>query len=139
MLIFLVTVIVTLLEDLLIGIFAGIIVKMILHLLNGVTLKDLFVAKYNREEGNDSIRISIQGAATFTHLMKYNKVFYNFLGTKEIIVDFSQCKLIDHSFLLFLNGFTNNRELSGTKVKIEGMEKHKAFSRHVFAARKLPT
>jgi MFS superfamily sulfate permease-like transporter len=139
MLIFLVTVIVTLLEDLLIGIFAGILVKMMLHLLNGVTLKDLFVAKYNREEGNDSIRISIQGAATFTHLMKYNKVFYNFLGTKEIIVDFSQCKLIDHSFLLFLNGFTNNRELSGTKVKIEGMEKHKAFSKHVFAARKLPT
>jgi MFS superfamily sulfate permease-like transporter len=137
MLIFLVTVIVTLLEDLLIGIFAGMLIKIILHLLNGVALKDLFIARYRIDEEDTVIRISILYAAIFTHLMKYNMVFSNFSNKKEIVVDFSQCKLIDHSFMLFLNGFTNHQESHVKNVRIQGLDKHKAISKHVFATRKL--
>jgi len=137
MLIFLTTIFVTLLEDLLLGIFAGILVKMILHLAQGVSVKRLFSPEYSIEEGSDKIKVRLLSAAIFTHLMKFNRVFDALPNDKELIIDFSQCQLIDHSFMQFIEGLSNQRDMMGSKLTLEGLEDHKMFSKHLLAARKL--
>lgn len=137
MLIFLTTVIVTLLEDLLLGIFAGIVVKMIFHLFNGVSFSSLFKPTFTIDEDAEHVKVMILNAAIFTHLMKYNRVFDRLPQNQELIIDFSQCALIDHSFMQFIAGVTNKREMNGSKVSLVGLERHKVFSKHLLAARKL--
>jgi len=65
--IFLVTIIVTLAEDLLLGIFAGMLLKIIIHLFNGVPLSALFKAPTVISFEGDEYLVEIDKAAIFTN------------------------------------------------------------------------
>lgn len=132
--IFLTTIIVTLAEDLLLGILAGIIVKFIFHLYHGVHFSTLFKAKYELKNEGKTHTIRIKQAAIFSNLIAYKKVLLNLPQGEKIVVDFSVTKLIDHSFLSFINHFQNEYE---GDFLIIGLDNHKPFSDHHLATRKL--
>jgi MFS superfamily sulfate permease-like transporter len=137
MAIFVTTIVVTLAEDLLLGILAGIVVKMIFHLINGATIKTLFKPNFVVNEVNGQTRVQVLDVATFTHLVKYHKVLDQIPANKDVAIDFSKCKLVDHSFMEFVKHMAHEHELGGSKVELIGLENHIPLSEHPLATRKL--
>jgi len=135
--IFLVTILVTLLEDLLLGIAAGILVKFIFHLANGAPLASLFKANYVVEQTENRTTINISGSAVFSNLLGYKKVLNNLPEKQKVVVNFAATRLVDHSFMHFVNHFEREYNFRGGDFSIEGLENHIALSGHELATRKL--
>ncbi|MBK9733643.1 MAG: SulP family inorganic anion transporter [Saprospiraceae bacterium] len=136
--IFLVTIIVTLAEDLLLGIFAGMLLKIIIHLINGVPISSLFKAPVIISfEGNNYL-VEIDKAAIFTNYIgiksRLESIPYGF----NVTIDLKNTKLTDHSVMENLVHFKNDYEAEDPdgKVSIVGLESHKPFSAHEFSAKK---
>jgi MFS superfamily sulfate permease-like transporter len=66
--IFLTTLIVTLVEDLLVGIAAGLVVKIAILLIRGVRLAEVFRLKSTIEQSGDAVKIFPKGSVIFTNL-----------------------------------------------------------------------
>lgn len=134
--IFLTTIIVTLAEDLLLGIFAGILVKMIFHVVRGVKIGRLFKAKIHLENSaNDSIIFHIEEAAVFTHLVKIHKLLDAQPRQKSILISFENCRLIDHSFMAFVDYYKRDYEFEGGKLELLGIDELMPVSNHPLATR----
>lgn len=135
--IFLVTIFVTLIEDLLLGIAIGIIVKFLFHLYNGAKIKSLFKAFYTIIESEEAITINVTESAIFSNLIGFKKLLTNLSQGKKIIFDLSKTILIDHSFMAFVTHFEKEYNLNEINFKIIGLEKHKSLSNHPLATKKL--
>jgi MFS superfamily sulfate permease-like transporter len=135
--IFVVTIIVTVAEDLLLGVGAGILTKFIFHIVNGAPIKSLFKASYDLKETADGYLVKVKGSATFSNYLGYKKLFGKFQHGKNILFNFSEAKLVDHSFMEGLHHFEEDYHQSGGKVLWNGLEKFSPFSNHPLAARKL--
>lgn len=134
--IFLTTIIVTLAEDLLLGIFAGILVKMIFHVVRGVKIGRLFKAKIRLENNeNDTIIFHIEEAAVFTHLVKIHKLLDAQPRQKSIVISFENCRLIDHSFMAFIDFYKRDYENEGGSFTILGHDALTPLSQHPLATR----
>jgi MFS superfamily sulfate permease-like transporter len=135
--IFLVTIFFTLFEDLLVGIAAGIVLKMIIHLFNGTPLNSMFKAPTLVSfEGNNYL-VEIDKAAVFT----------NYLGVKSkldaippgfnVTIDLKKTKLVDHSVMENLEHFKHDYEShDNSTVSVIGLENHQSLSSHPLASRK---
>ncbi len=130
--VFIITIIMTIATDLLIGIGAGILVKLILHLLNGTPLKNLFTAK-SKIVGNTII---VHGAALFSNLIGIKKQIAKFEFSDNVIFDVTKCKLIDHTVIENLYHIKHDFESSGGSFTILGIDEFKPLtkSKHQFAA-----
>jgi MFS superfamily sulfate permease-like transporter len=135
--IFIATIIVTLLEDLLLGIAVGIILKIIFHLVRGAKFGELFKAKYELNKSDAEEKIIVEGVAVFTNLMGYKKLLERLDKTKKVIVDFSKCKLIDHSFLSFIHHVGMKFEENGGDIQLVGLDNHKQVAHDKLSARVL--
>ncbi len=135
--IFLTTIIVTLVEDLLLGILAGIIVKILFHLYNGANIKNLFKAHYTIESNEKITRINFDGVAVFSNLIAYKKLLSVIPDENKIILDFHKVKLIDHSFMNFIHHYEFEMNEQKRDVKLIGFENHKPLSNHPLATRVL--
>jgi MFS superfamily sulfate permease-like transporter len=133
--IFLLTIVVTVAEDLLMGVAAGILLKIILHLINGAPVGSLFSAKYTLDETGNEYQIKVKGSAIFSNFLGYKKLWATLKPGKKIVMDFSEAKLVDHSFMEQLHLFETDRHEQGG-VAIVGLDKLKPFSGHPLAARK---
>ena len=133
--IFLVTLIITLVEDLLLGIAAGIIVKFVFHLFNGASLGGLFKAKYEREENENEVILHVKDSAVFSNLIAYKKVIKFFVEDKKLVLDFSEARLVDHSFMAFASHYKRELETQGKFLEISGLDHHKKLSDHPLATR----
>lgn len=135
--IFLTTIIITLAEDLLLGILAGIVVKFLFHLYNGASLNNLFKANYTIESKGNTSKINIDGVAVFSNLIAYKKLLSVLPEENNIILNFEKVKLVDHSFMNFIHHFEYEMKEKNRKINIVGLEKHTALSNHALATRVL--
>ena len=136
--IFIVTIVLTLVEDLLVGVAAGILVKFIFHMVNGPGFKTLFKANYDVEENGNTIKVTIKDSAVFSNLIPYKKKLDEIAnrGEMNITVDFSSAKFVDHSFMAFIKQWEKNHEVyGGDQIKVLGLDDHKKLSKHELAAR----
>ena len=134
--IFLVTIIVTVSEDLLMGVGAGILVKFIFHIVNGAPLGSLFKARYEVTETGDKFEVKIKGSAIFSNYLGYKKLFNSIKPGKKLILDFSGAKLVDHTFMEALHLFEEEYHHNGGAVQLVGLDQFKKYSDHPLAARK---
>ena len=134
--IFLVTIIITLAEDLLLGILAGIMVKFIIHISNGVKISNLFRAKFEIIEQNEETHMKIEGAAVFSNLIGFKKQLSSNLRSEKLIIDFEQTHYIDHSFMSFIQKFKDEKTDKGMVIQLVGLEGHQKFSDHPLSTRK---
>lgn len=134
--IFLTTIIITLAEDLLLGVVAGIVVKMIFHLINGATFKSLFKASYFQTENPDHVRIQVEGSAVFSNLLGFKKMLMSLPNDGNVKFDLTNTLLIDHSFLSFITHFSREYQHKGGQFEIVGLEVHRPLSPHPLATRK---
>lgn len=135
--IFVVTIIVTVSTDLLIGVFSGIIIKFIFHILNGAPLRSLFKARYELYNTNDEYNIKIKDAAIFSNLIGFKKMFKSIEPGKNVTLHFSDARIVDHTFMEQLHHFEEEYQHNGGKVSVLGFDQFQVFSNHPLAARKL--
>ena len=118
----------TLAYDLLIGVLMGILVKMIIHALRGIGLKEFFYLNYEIKQDANKIIISIFGPLIFSNSLKLHNLIVKFLpDNKIIIIDLGKAKIVDHTTLQQLQNFTKNYQ---EKVIIIGLNDLKNLNNH---------
>jgi len=127
--VFIVTIIFTLATDLLIGIAAGILLKLILHAARGVSFGSLFHAKTS-VEGNT---VKVQGAAVFSNFIPVKKQILKFPFTENVVFDVTDCMLVDHSVIETLHHLKDDFANDGGSLTILGIEELKPVSKHKLA------
>lgn len=136
LLIFVATIIVTLATDLLIGIAAGIIVKIIIHTVNGVPFKSLFKPFLTVNQQGDTFYIDVEHSAIFSNYIGLKKQLDNLPRKQKVVLDFSNVKLVDHTVMEHMNELAKRYEEDGGSFNIIGLDEHKPLSTHPFATRK---
>jgi MFS superfamily sulfate permease-like transporter len=138
--VFVVTIIVTLSTDLLKGVATGIVLKAVINLINGAPLISFFRANIEMAQTDDDkvAVLKVRQAA----------VFANWLGVKsaiakasearnEVVVDLSETRLVDHSTMEKLHQLEMEFKENGKKLTLIGLEGHRPLSSHPLAARKI--
>lgn len=134
--IFLVTIFLTMYEDLLVGIGAGILLKMVIHAFNGTPLSSFFKAPTVVSFEGGTYLVEIDKAAIFSNFLGIKRKLEEIPGGFNVIIDLKKTKLVDHSVMESLHHFQHDYEHSGGAVRIEGLSNHKPTSNHKFAAQK---
>lgn len=135
--IFVITIIATLATDLLVGVGVGILMKFIFHLLNGATVKSLFKAHFEHTETEGVHMISVKESAIFSNLIGFKKLFNRIKPGQKVVINFSEARIVDHSFMEFLHHFEEEYQHHGGVVSIQGFDYFQMFSNHPLATRKL--
>ena len=136
LLIFVVTIIVTLSTDLLIGIGVGILTKFIIHFTHGLTFKTMFKSTIlvNKKDENTYL-IVMENASVFSNYIGLLTQFEQIPKGKKVIVDFSNSKLVDHTVFEGIHHFGNDYKLENGEFDIIGLEGFTNLSDHPMAAR----
>lgn len=135
LIIFVTTIIVTLATDLLVGIFAGVAAKFLLHLIRGASFKSLLKSDLAITETDQEYHIKVNGAATFSNYLNFKKKLEAIKPGKHVIFNFADTRIIDHTFLEHLHHFEEDYHATGGHIHIQGIGKHKSHSSHPLATR----
>ena len=135
--IFIITIVVTVSTDLLVGVGSGILMKFFFHILNGAPLRSLFKAQYEVYENNGDYSIKIKDSAIFSNLIGYKKMFHKIKPGKKVTINFSEARIVDHSFMEQMHHFEEEYQQSGGSLVVQGFESFKFASNHPLASRKL--
>ena len=137
--IFLVTIVVTVGEDLLVGIIAGIVTKLLIHLVRGAPISALFSPDIVAHHEGDHVRLEVRKAAIFSNYLGIKARIFAVDPGKGVVVDLSSARLVDHSVMQYLRELTADFTSAGRSFKVTGLERHVPYSHDPTAARRLPT
>ena len=134
LLVFSITVVVTLFTDLLVGIGVGILVKLITQAYLGVPPQSTFKSKVI-ESGNN---LQILGAAVFSNWLGIQKIIAKHQNQEELILDFTKCNVIDHTVMDNLHHMHQDFENTNRHLKIVGLDEmqYTSVSKHELSSRK---
>lgn len=116
--VFCVTIIVTLMTDLLVGIGVGILVKLVTQHILGVPLKATFNA-YVKEDTNT---LTVTGAAVFSNWLGIKKHIDKVNTSTQYTMDLSQCNVVDHTVMDNIIHLQNDFENAGGKLNVIGLD-----------------
>ena len=135
--IFVSTVVMTIATDLLVGVAFGIVVKIVIHLLRGLKLEEIFLTNVIVDSNKgDVANIVVKRAAVFWSIYKIKDTLYNLPNARTINLDFTDCVLVDHSMMEFLEHFKEDCQAEGVALNISGISDLKLESSHHLATRK---
>ena len=137
LLVFLVTIAFTLIEDLLVGIAAGILTELIVLYVNGTPIGSLFKSQCEVNFIGDKYVVHVNKAAVFSNFIGIKNKLEAIPAKSHVTIIFENSRVIDHSAMEQLHLFQENYEREGGEVVVEGLNKHRAFSNHKLAGRKL--
>ncbi len=142
LIVFVATIVGVLATDLLWGIFIGVAVKLLIHAYNGVPLNSLFKAYLEVEDTDENTTlIRASQSAVFSNWIPFQREI-NQLGRvqrRNVIIDLSNTKLVDHSTMEKLNHLQQEFTSEGLSLQIVGLESHVQLSGHSNAARRQGT
>ena len=125
--------------DLLLGIMLGIGVKLAIHVFNGVPVWSLFKPYLDiRLVGDDCVYIRAKYSAVFSNWIQFRRklVQYGLMEHRNVTVDLSQAKFVDHSVMEKLHNLQSDFEDAGLKLELRGLDQLQQLSQHELAARK---
>lgn len=136
--IFLLTIIVTLATDLLLGIAAGILLKIVIHFANGLPLKYLFKPLFTVtvDQENEKYNVHVFHSAVFSNYIKLKKSLDALPRGKTINIDFTNSNLVDHTVMENLHHYQHDYEHNGGTFSLIGMSHLQKKSDHQLASRK---
>jgi MFS superfamily sulfate permease-like transporter len=107
----------------------------LINFVNGASPATLFVPRIVATEEPHGARIAAEGSLTFTNWIPFKKRLES-LRDAQVVVDLSQVRLIDHTFMDKLvqtqREFTN----TGRTLSLAGLEGHHAFGHEATSGRK---
>lgn len=128
LIIFTVTILVTISTDLLLGVGSGILLEFIIHLLNGAKFANLFKAHVTATKTKSGYTLNISEDLLFSNLLGFKKVFSKIPKGENLVIDFSNSKIVDHTSLVTLNGLIEEYIDQEGKVEVVGFEQHRQLS-----------
>lgn len=135
LLLFTTTLFVTLATDLLIGVGCGLALKVMLHLTRGASIADLWKARIDQRQEDQTLYLDVEGAATFANLLAVNRILAaRDRDVKRVVVDLTRVKLVDHTFLSRLASIAD--EWPDTTLEYIGINTLEPVSPHPFASRR---
>jgi MFS superfamily sulfate permease-like transporter len=139
--VFVSTLIATLATDLLIGIAVGIAVKLVIHIANGAPLTSLLAPDTSIERAGDGrVILRVRQSAVFTNWLKLRKIILGLQSeSKELVVDLSGARLVDHTTMKKLDEMAQDWKLLGRSLEVTGLMQHRQLSEHPHAARVFST
>ncbi|MFN8116729.1 MAG: SulP family inorganic anion transporter [Bacteroidia bacterium] len=124
--IFSATVAVTLATDLLVGVGTGIVLELIINLVNGASVKNLFKSDVTvSKHDDDNYKVHVNSGLMFSNILGFKKVFAELPQGKHITIDVSKAEIVDHTSILTLNGLVEDYKDNFGTVKVEGFNNHK--------------
>lgn len=141
LLIFIVTLLVTISTSLIYGILSGIVATFIIHIIinKNVLLFVKNILKPNvlmfTEDGK--YYVSVKNFSSFLNYTKLKSKLDQIPETEEAIVDFSLCDFVDHSVMENMNNYSETFERKGGHFEVIGLDDSKSGSEHPFALRKI--
>ncbi len=136
--VFIGTILATLATDLLMGIAAGIALKVVFHLWNGAPLSGMLIPDVTAvPEGDTRVVLVVRRAAVFSNWLGLRKVIVAQAATREeVVLDLSETRLVDHSTMEKLHELSDTLADSGKRLTVIGLEGHVPLSNHPLAARR---
>jgi len=134
--IFVVTIFFTLFEDLLVGIGAGIVLKMMIQLVNGTPLHAFFKTPVSIEVKDNRYLVTIAHAAVFSNYLGIKKYLQRIPQGAEVTIDLQHTRLVDHSVMENLHLFEMEYQQAGGRVLIVGLDGHAPLAGHPHSGRK---
>lgn len=137
--IFVTTLVTVLATDLLIGVAAGIILKMVIHVANGVPVKSLFKPYIEVQEIDDDTSLIVAGeSAVFSNWIPFRHQIeqIGLIQKRNLIVDVSNTKLVDHSVMEKLEEMKRDFEQEGLKFEVRGLDTMQPLANNPYAARR---
>lgn len=134
--VFVLTLLVTLATDLIIGIAAGIAFNFVLLLFKKVSITELFKIKANVTSKNGHVTIEISSALIFSNYLGLKKELDRaFENSDSIVVNFNASPRIDHTVMGHLQAYQRQATQENKTLNLEGIEGKKAVSEHPLAER----
>lgn len=134
LILFLSTLFITIATDLLIGVASGLALKILLHISRGISLKSLFCSRVEIIDGKHHMTLILHEAAAFPLLLKLKRIIEkNSKEVKNLTIDVSKAKLIDHTFLCGLDSLI--RQYQEMNIKVVGLDKLRPLYDHPHSTR----
>ncbi|KFA89702.1 SulP family inorganic anion transporter [Archangium violaceum] len=130
------TLVVTLATDLLVGVAAGIVLKLVVHVLNGAPIGGLFRPAIEEQQHGDKVVLRVRHAAVFSNYLKLKKQISKHAQAKHVELDLEDARLVDHTVMERLHELEDEFSRAGRHLHIRGLDQHRGLSTHPLAARK---
>lgn len=135
LLLFVVTMMVTLTTDLLVGVGAGLVLKMVLHLKNGAPFRSFFKSIVDEQREGDHLILRVQDSAIFTNYLGLKKRLLEVDDSvRKVTLDFEDAWVVDHTVLEKLSKI--KRDWTDKELVLAGLDNHSPMSHHELAARR---
>jgi MFS superfamily sulfate permease-like transporter len=118
LLVFFVTVAVTLATDLLLGIGVGLVTKLITQMILGAPLGTMFRA-HIIVEGRE---IRVAGAAVFSNWLGIKRILSVMKPTEQVVVNLEHCNLVDYTVIDNLHHIKRDFQIAGGDLKVVGLD-----------------
>ncbi|MGZ3797931.1 MAG: STAS domain-containing protein, partial [Pseudobdellovibrionaceae bacterium] len=135
---FLVTLIMTLAVDLLVGIFSGLLVEFTIAMLMGVKWNSLFKTTIETKADADNVIIETLSPVIFSNSLSLRaEILENLDSAKSVTVNLTKAEFIDHTVMDLLDTISKGFKDRGSDFKIMVSPQHKSFSDHALASKKM--
>lgn len=125
LIVFIATILITISTDLLMGVGAGILLELVINLVNGAALKNLFRINVESRLEGDTYLMVVQGDVLFSNILGFKKKFLALPAGKNVIIDVSQASMVDHTSIVTINGLVDDYKDAGGSIKVEGFSNHR--------------
>ncbi len=134
---FIVTIVGVLATDLLIGVCIGIVAKLAIHVMRGVSPTNLFKMDYViRETETGFFHVAVNGSAVFSNFIGLKSELSDLPEGATVVFDLSEVYLIDHTVMEFIDHYSHDYTARGGVCRIEGLDKHRPYANHPLSARR---
>ena len=140
LLLFVTTLVVTLATDLLVGVGAGVVLKVLLHLRNGAPLRGLFGSRIEQESIDPTtLRMKVYDAAVFTNYLSLKRKLDAVPpSVSRLVLDLGATRLVDHTVIEKLHHTTEDWQRAGRTLEVIGLDAHTPLASHQLSARRKP-
>ena len=135
-LIFTTTILVVLCTDLLIGVLAGIVLKIVIQLCLGVPPSAYWHLDLESSHHLDATTLRVKNACVFSTWLKLRGKILEAVENGPVTLDLSDAKYVDHSTMEKLHELERDLESQHKVLKIVGLDGHQAISSHALSARR---
>ncbi|WP_437729903.1 SulP family inorganic anion transporter [Sorangium sp. So ce1335] len=123
-------------SDLLAGVAAGILVKLLIHLINGAPLRILFRPELEARAEGGRVVLRVKHAAVFSNYLGIQRRLATYADASNIEIDLSEARLVDHTVMSNLHELKSTMARQGRTLTLAGLGDHSQMSSHPLSARK---
>ncbi len=136
LIVFVVTIIVTLATDLLVGVGTGILTELVIQLIRGLKLKNVFNPEMTLTQSGQNAQLTIDGAAVFTNYLTIKRQLDKLPAGQHVTVDLKNASYVDHTVLENLHNYEADYKQAGGTFHVVNLDQHEAMSAHPLSARR---